>query len=409
MTHDDARLLLSAVADGEAERTAALDEHLASCAGCATYATDLAGLSALAAALPRPAAPPSLAPRVLARVRGARRRRWALRLAPALAVATAVAVVATTLTGAPGLPLPPAAAAEPLLRLRSLYVERTIDAPGAVTEEKVWWRAPASVRVERTTVYGDGTTDSTLLVQTPEFRYEYGELTEHLAPAILQPEPVSPTVALLGRDTGPGPDVAGVPTRAYELVVDGERRLAYVFDGLTLGGVDALVLTKSGESGTPTKTTRVLRVNPDLPDVLFAPPEAGPGEDGGFRPRDLGDLRIAPARRPEGFRVVRSGAGREGEAYLLASGSLPVLVRAGGLRRTDGREQRTVTHAGAAYPVAVDLYAPPSVQVATPAGPVTVSAPLPLESLAALAVGMYAAEYRAPSGVSGRTRPRRLP
>lgn len=388
MTHDEARLLLSAVADGEAERTPGVDAHLAGCAACTTYARDVARLSDLTAALPYPKAPAGLPARV-ARATRRRRRRWAL--VPALAAATAAAVVALTLPG-PGtalLPLPPAAAAEPLLRLRSLYVERAITSGPYVTKEKIWWRAPGRVRIERDRTDPGGSSRE-LVIEGPGFRYADGVLSAGLPPSITLPEPISPTVALIGRVVGPGPVVAGRATTTYQVAVDGETRTAHVADGLVLGGRESLVLVKAGASGA-TKTTQVVRVNPDLAPELFVPPADGRA-DGGFRQRALGDLAIAPDRGLDGFALVAAGAGPEGEAFLLANGSLPVLVREGGIVGTRTSETRTVLRGGKPYLVEVDLYAPPSVQVDTGRGVVTVSAPLPLDSLVTLATGLYGLE-----------------
>jgi hypothetical protein len=385
MTHDDARLLLSAVADGEASGTPELDAHLASCAGCAAYADGLARLSVLTAALPRPAAPADLPARVTWRIR---RRRWTRRLVPALVAATAAAVVLTTLPGpsTPLFPLPPAAAAEPLLTLRSLYVLRTVTSGDVSVREEVWWRAPGSVRIERRWTDPGGRYE-TLDIRTPSTEYRDGELSAHLPPAIVLPEPISPTVALIGTDRGPGPVVAGKATRRYDVRLREQSRTVYVADGIGLRSTESVVLMKSGGTGGTVKTTQVFRVNPDLPDFLFAAP-GQPSADRGFRERPLDDLAIEPDRLPEGFAVARAGRGPEGEAFLLARGSLPVLVRTGGLRIQPTGEVRTV----AGHLVVVDLYEPPAVQVTTPHGVVTVSAPLPPESLVALALEMYGLE-----------------
>jgi hypothetical protein len=388
MTHDEVRDLLGAVADGEAARTPALATHLRECAGCAAYDDGLARLSALTAALPRDRAPSTLPDRVTRRIRRRRRARWYV---PALAAATAALVALPLLPGpqAALTPLPPAAAAEPLLSLRSLYVERTVTDGTTTSRERIWWRAPASVRIERHVTERGGETYDTLTIETPGSRYDEGALTTGLPPSVALPEPLSVTTALLGTDRGPGPVVAGLPTRTYEVVVDGETRTAQVADGIALGGTDSsIVLSKTGGRGV-TKTTRRVDVNAAVPDALFDPPQ-GPARDAGFAERDLGDLGIDPVRRPEGFAVVRAGSGPEGEAALFARGSLPVLVTSGGLRG-DG-EVRTVTYGGAPYLVRVHLYDVPSVQLDTGHGVVTVSAPLPLDSLVALATAMYGVE-----------------
>ncbi|HWL37481.1 MAG TPA: zf-HC2 domain-containing protein [Frankiaceae bacterium] len=390
MTHDEVRELLGAVADGEAARTADLAAHLRECVGCAAYDDALARLSTLTAALPRERAPETLPARVTRRIRRRRRARWYV---PALAAATAALVALPLLPGpqAALTPLPPAAAAEPLLTLRSLYVERTVTSGEVVSRERIWWRAPSSVRIERRVTEPGGGSYDTLTIETPGRRYAEGELTTGLPPSIALPEPLSVTAALLGADRGPGPVVAGMRTRTYEVVVDGETRTAHVADGIGLGGTDSsIVLSKTGGRGT-VKTTQKAEVNAAVPDSLFEPPLGpAPSTEAGFAERDLGDLAIEPVRRPEGFEVVRAGSGPDGEAVLLARGSLPVLVTSGGLR--DYPEVRTVVRGVEPYYVGVDLYAAPAVQVQTEHGVVTVSAPLPLDSLVELAVEMYGVE-----------------
>jgi hypothetical protein len=264
-----------------------------------------------------------------------------------------------------------------LLRLRSLYVERTVtDATGTV-RERIWWRAPGDVRIER---------DGEVEIRTPGTEYAGGLLTTGVAPAVTLPEPVSPTVALLGRDTGAGPLVAGRPTRRYELVVGDGRRVAYVDAGLSLGADEQVVLAKEG--GPVTKRATVVRANEPMPDSLFAPPAGATRTDAGFRARRLGSLAVDPDRRPEGFRVVVAGRGPEGDAVLLARGSLPVLVTTGVLTSTGSAEVRRVERGGVTYLVSVDLYAPPSVQV--PGRGLVVTAPLPVDALVDLAARMYA-------------------
>lgn len=377
--HDEARVLAGALADGEAVATPDFDAHLASCADCAAFLRDLERLSVLTAALPREHAPASLADRVLLRIRRRRMRVRLAVLAPVVAAATAVAVVLSVLPG-PGtvlVPLPPAAAAERLLTLRSLYVERTVSAGEFTTKERIWWRAPGYVRIE--------SADS-LTILTPAFRYEEGVLTENVAPSITLPEPLSPTVALLGDDVGAGPAVAGQPTRRYRLTFGDQTRDVFVATGIGLGGRETVVVQKAG--GPTVKTTQVLQVDPEIDDALFAPPP-GAKRDGMFDSREVGDLDIAPRGHPEGFRVVRAGRGPFGEAVLYVRGSLPVLVTSSGLPRADFGEVRSVEYGGESYLVQVDLYAPPAVRVPVRGGSVTVSAPLPVDSLVRLAAEMY--------------------
>jgi hypothetical protein len=381
MTHDEVRDLAGGVADGEAGPTPEYETHLATCAACSGYVASLARLSALTAALPRESAPAALPQRVRHRIgQRIRRRRLATRLLPALAVATAAAMVVTVLPGPASFPVPGAGAAEPLLRLRSLYVERTVS-DGST--ERIWWRAPGSVRVERHTV--DGL--DTVTIRTPGSAYDGGLLTTGLPPEIALPEPISPTVALLGTDRGAGPSVAGRPTRRYELTIGGDTRVAYVDAGVALRDDERLVLSKTG--GATTKLVTVVRLNEPVPDSLFAAPDGATRTTGGFVTKGLGSLRVDPVRRPAGFAVVTAGRGPDGDAVLFARGSLPVLVRTGGLAATGRGENRTVTLDGRTYLASVDLYAPPAVQVTRHGVTLTVSAPLPLDALAGLAARMY--------------------
>lgn len=385
MTHDDARLHASARADGEAHDAAALDAHLAGCAECAAYARGLARLSTLAAALPREPAPRDLVATV---TRHVRRRRLArgVRLGAGLAAATAAAVVLTTLPVTTGtFPAPPAAAAEPLRALRSIYVERTVTSPEGEATERIWFRAPASVRIER--VVDGGPVEVT--IDTPGTTYEGGVVTRHAAPGIPLPEPISPTVSLLGRDAGPGPTIAGRATRRVELTVGSERRTAYVDveRALALGADEVLVLTKLG--GQVTK--RVTRVDRDaaVPDSLFAPPAGASEVDGGFRVRGLGSLGIAPRRLPEGYLPVLVGSDPAGESALFADGSLPLLVTTRPVDTDRPTDVRTVARGDRTYVVTVSLYAPPSVAFFRDGDAVTLVSPLPVDSLLAMAEAMY--------------------
>ncbi|HEV2889684.1 MAG TPA: hypothetical protein VGX28_04855 [Frankiaceae bacterium] len=378
MTHDDARVLLSAVADGEAATTPDLDAHLASCAECAAYASGIARLSTLAAALPREPAP-ALAPR---RARGPRRLvRWV----PALAVATAAAVALTVLpAGDATFPAPPAAAAEPLRRLRSVYLERTVTGADGEAFERIWFRAPASLRIERSVDGGPVETR----IETPGTVYADGAVTTGAPPAIPLPEPLSPTVSLLGRDLGPGPVVAGRATRRVVLAVGEERREAFVDveRALALGGDEVLVLTKL--SSTVTKRVTRVDVDPAIPDDLFTPPASAPRDDAGFVRGDLGDL--APRALPRGFEPVLVGRGPDGESALYADGSLPLLVTSRPIPQDDRAATTTRTRGERTYLVHLRLYAPPEVELARDGLAIRIQAPLPVDSLIDLAERMYA-------------------
>lgn len=382
--HDDARLHASARADGEEYDAALLAAHLPECADCRAYDDGLARLSTLTAALPREPAPdprPALARRV--------RRRRLLRLAPALAAATAVAVAVTVLPSGTATFAPPgAAAAEPLRTLRSLYLERTVTGPEGEFEERIWFRAPVYVRVDRVR---NGTVTTTR-VETPHLSYDGDVVTTNAAPTIPLPEPLSPTVSLLGEDTGEGPVIAGRPTRTVVLTVGRQRRTAYVDTerALALGGDEVLILGKQAP-GTTKRVTRVDR-DPVIPYDVFAPPPEARRVDGGFTPADLGRLSIEPDALPKGFASVASGRDAAGESALFVDGSLPLLVTTRPMPPPQEEELRTVARGDRVYLVTLDLYAPPSVQFLRGSVNVSLVAPLPVEALVDLAERMYPRE-----------------
>jgi len=381
VNHDDARLHLSARADGEAHDAPGLDAHLASCEDCRAYADGLARLTTLARALPREQAPRDLPRRVASRLRRRRLRRYV----PAVALATAGLVALTVLPSGTGtFAPPPAAAAEPLRTLRSLYLERTVTGgPEGDVTERIWFRAPASVRVERTT---GGVTHTR--IETPGVTYEDGLTRYATAPGIPLPEPLSPTVLLLGTDTGPGPVIAGRATRRVQLQVAGAARIAYVDTerALALGGEEVLVLGKQGGAVTK-RVTRVDR-DPVIPDETFVPPREATRVDDGFRARRLDALSIDPARLPEGFEPVLVGSGPSGESALFADGSLPLLVTTAPTAGGDV-DVRAVERGRRTYLVTLDLYAPPTVEFLRAGVSVKVTAPLPVESLLDIADRMY--------------------
>jgi hypothetical protein len=296
-----------------------------------------------------------------------------------------VTFVALANGGPATFPLRPAAAATQLLDLRSLYVERTLTTGGTTTTERVWWRAPGSVRIERHT---PGQPD-TLTIETPGVSYADGLLTTNAPPTIALPEPLSPTVALFGSDAGPGPRVLGQPTRRYDLTLGGETRVAYVVArNVVAFGEDAtVVVSKTG--GRVTKRVTALRLDPDLGDDLFTPPAGVSTSDGGFRTRPLGGLDVEPKARPRGFRLVRAGRGSDGDAALFARGSLPVLVTSGGATGGEPYESRTVQRGTRTFLVVVGLYGAPAVEVRDGGRVVTVRAPLPVDALVDLAARMY--------------------
>lgn len=396
--HARARELSSAEADGTATKHAGeLSRHLDGCAECRAFAAGIDRLRVLAAALPRDRAPAGFTERVVAALPQRRRvlplRSW--RLAPALAVALGVVLV-VLFRPATRFDLPHAEAAEALARIRTLYVEREIEMPdGATTRERIWFRAPGSVRIERTTEGGPFPRLPELVIERPGERYtKLGAIERYetgLPPAIDLPEPLSPAVVLIGRDAGAGPTVAGRPTRRVEASLpDGSRRVAFVDVSrfTVLGGEDAVVLGKEafGPEGAPVsrKTTTALRYNEEIRGDLFRIPDAPPS-DLGFRTAPPSSLRTRPRAIPEGFRLVRAGRGPDGEALLYTKGALRILVE-------EGFRQLAISDAvqvgGTDGVASYDLYETPV--VAFTAGiPITVSAPLPPEALAGLAAEMF--------------------
>ncbi len=389
---------LSARLDGELPpaELAAVEAHLTGCAECSAYAGRLETLRALTAALPREPAPAGLPARVAARIRAVRRRRLAWRLAPVPVLATVIALVIAVPPGGPGLfPLPPAAAADGLLRLRTLYAEREIVDAGTVTREKVWFRAPGDVRIERLVTRPGQPAQEQLLVQRPGLEWDGGTVRRNLPPVIGLPEPVSPTVALLGEDQGPGPVVAGRPTRKYLLSV-GERSRVALVDAQAagvLGGADRIVLQKTEQGGLglsgPVKRTLVVRYDEPLPDALFLVP-GGPGEDGGFVSVPVERLAIRPRRVPEGFVVVRAARSGGAQAILYAQGALPILVTTvPDPADPELSREELVTVAGRPATLVLDLYAVPQVSFTVGNRRITVAAPLPRDSLIRLAAELY--------------------
>jgi hypothetical protein len=409
--HDRARELASAAHDGElaASLRPDLDAHLAGCAECLRFTAALRPLSQTVAAAPRERAP-GLAARVAAALAPRRRRRWAWSLAPAATAAAVVAVLLVTNGAGPvGFPLPTAGAATPLLELRSVYVEREVETirtvPGGArdvetTREKIWFDAPGLLRIERTTTTPGGT-DVTTHIERPGSRFTTEEgLVTGLPPTIVLPEPLSPTLAELGRDVGPGPQVAGRPTRRVELTAGGETREALVDAArpYVLGSEQSVVLGKSptGEGpATERITKRVLSVDLDAdnPAALFELPDQS-ASDAGFRERPVGELPTAPAAAPQGFQVLRAGRGPAGDAVLYTRGALPVLVEITTTSPSELEPNRSerVTVDGRPGVLHVYLYAAPHVRLAVGDRVVTITAPLPTDSLVELAGLLYPAE-----------------
>lgn len=407
--HAEARILASARSDGELEaaRFAELDEHMASCDPCRAFTEALPQLSVLAAALSREHAPADLPRRVragLTPARGRARRSWrsGWRLAPALAAALVVAIVAVMIGSVPVVRVPSAEAARALSRLRSLYVEREITSytsdgdVEAVTRERIWFRAPNMVRTETTT---RGAT--VLTIEGPGFRYrENGNgafLNTNLLPSLTPlPEPLTPTLTLLGVDSGVGPTVLGRPTRRITLRFENEQREALV-DAETFAVVgiteSTVVFHKEQiQEGRlrGTKRTLALEYNPVLEDSLFEIPEDAKVIENDARPLLLGSLSAPPAGRLEGLELVAAASENDTEAVLYAQGAFHVLLEIDGpvsppsLARA--RPARVGTRMGTLY---LPLYGLPEIRFTVDGHRIAIRAPLPPPVLQELADRMY--------------------
>lgn len=422
--HDEARTLASARADGElgAPEAGRLDEHLGACGECRAFAGGLGRLSALTSSLPRERAPAALPARVdhaiaaTALARPPRRRRVWL-TAPAIAAAVIAAVVVVVVQPVPRVSLRQAGAAEALARIGSFYVERQIeelDPSGGVertTLEKIWYRAPGVLRIERSTRAAgrSGSADETI-VRRPGVEYvrrgAVAYVRRNVPPtADIVPEPLSPTLAFYGTDRGAGPTVAGRPTRRIVFETDAETRVALVdaaryavlenAESFVLGK-EAFVLEKQALRGKrlrTRKTTLALRYDLALGDDLFAIPGDAPPIDAGFRARPLADLALPPRAEPAGFRRLQAGTGPEGDAILYVRGAMPILIET---TRTTApppvdrleRSER-LSPGGREATLVVGIYTVPRVVFFERGLRVTVSAPLPRAALVALAEAMY--------------------
>ena len=406
MEHDEARMLVSARADGELEpaRFAVLDEHLETCEPCRAFAGALPQLSVLAAALPREHAPTDLTRRVRAGLavrppRAKPSRRW--RLAPALAAAIVVALVAVLVGTVPIVRVPRADAADALTRITSLFIEREItffDEDGrqsGITREKIWFKAPGLVRSETESERG-----RTLFIERPGVRYREdasgGSLETGLLPSTSPlPEPLTPTVALLGTESGPGPTVLGRPTRRVQLSFEGERRVAFV-DASTfavLGVEESVVLGKETiRDGrvTARKRTVALEYNVEIADSLFRIPAGVRTTDHGAEPRPLGTLTVPPAGRLEGLTLVAAAAGPQGEAILYAKGAFQVLVAIDGFAVTPSPSRSASTQVGRRKATLIlPLFGLPELRFGVDGHRVSVKAPFPPAQLVELAEQMY--------------------
>jgi hypothetical protein len=408
VTHSEARTMSSALADGEGDARGieALSAHLSGCAECARFGERVRALSALARDLPAEEAPPGLAERVRLNVAVARIARTRARRRSVLAFAAAITVALVAVLG--GLPLPtfklPAAeAARALARIKTFSMEREVvdfkapDAP-RTTIERLWFRSPGFLRVERRT----GTAVE-IEIQRPGERYVKstgGAFREIGLPPDVNPvpEPLSPTVPILGRRVGPGPAVAGRPTVRYELSFGTQERRTALVDAssfVVLGAERRTIVSKqttiNGEV-VQTKRTISVRYNPPLDDGLFAIPSISP-IDKEFRRGGLDALAVPPSAVPEHMSLVIAGSGPLGGAALFADGAFGVLVTVDG-PSPDERAVvlRTATVAGRPATLMLSLFDVPRVSFDAGGHLISVAAPLGPEDLVALASALYPPE-----------------
>ncbi|TMK79145.1 MAG: zf-HC2 domain-containing protein [Actinobacteria bacterium] len=342
MEHREARQLLSARMDGELGdgQGPALEEHVRGCDDCRAFADGAARLRALTQELPRIEGP------ARAWAPPARAGRWSFRVAPALAAATVVALLVTVL-GPPGTFAPPvAAAAERLTTIRTLFVDRVITDQAGTTREKIWFRAAGFLRIERTQPSG-----RSVEIDRPGERFVQdasgSQLQTGLPPrADILPEPLSPTIQLLGVPRGPGPTIDGIPTVRYELDLDRGEKV-------------------TGNASTITKRVTSVRINGPIAASLFAIPSIR-ASDAGFRARPLSSFSLRPASLPAGFSLVASGSSPDGDTALFARGALPLEVDIAASPRSAGPTGRSseVSLGKTTGTIVDDLYALPRISFA---------------------------------------------
>lgn len=405
--HRRMREMASAAYDGElgAEQTAALQQHVATCDECRVFANALPRLGEAARAIPEEAAPPLDVWRFAqpAAARTARPRIGAVLAAAAVAAALIVGAVPVRTFR-----VTPAAAAAPLLQIRTLDATREIvqtDIKGNVTRttERIRYRAPASTRIDRTIVERGRTTTETeiltpgrrTLIRGTAAMLETGRPPD----ADPVPEPLSPALALAGRDEGPGPMVAGRPTRRIVLNDEeaGVRREALIdaTRSTLLSSEVAVVLRKDRFEARQSTVKRVTRIdyNVALSPSLFTA-RAVTVQDAGFRSAAASGFSVAPAAAPDGFDVVASGTGRDGDAVLYAKGAFTILVRIGAPRQStpDDVRELSTTVAGRPAIYTVALYGMPTLHFRVSGRSVSIGAPMPVQDLATIAGKMFPSE-----------------
>jgi hypothetical protein len=254
------------------------------------------------------------------------------------------------------------------------------------------------VRIERTTATG-----AELIIDRPGERYTQNAsgatLTTGLPPdADILPEPLSPTIALLGVPKGGGPTIDGRPTTRYDLSFDnGVTRTAYVdATRYTVLGLDqALVLDKlSLANGRTIGHKRVVsvRLNEPIDASMFAVPHIQ-GSDAGFRSRPVSSFTVAPIALPSGFSLVRSGSSPEGDTALYARGAFPLQVDISDRAHANSEQTShfaSVTIGRVTATLVYDLYSLPRIYFPIRDKIITITGPLERDGLIAAARTMFA-------------------
>jgi len=392
--HADARELLSARLDGELpeERAPELDVHLTTCAECRAFFDDAMGLRALIAELPREE-PGELF---------ARRRapsRFKLRLAPAIAAALIV-VLFLVLGSPPGFKVPVADAARALTTIRTFYAEREVTQGGETIREKIWFQAPGFLRIERKTARG-----TQIIVERPGARYEqlgtYRTLTTGLPPDVnVLPEPLSPSIALLGTLVGPGPVIDGRQTLRYELDLGQNRTRTADVDAerfTALGTTESLVLSKEAAAGgNSAGRKRVLdfRINEPIDASTFTFPSIPSIQtvDEGWRTTPSARAEIPPVRVPNGFRLITAATGPGGMRQVYARDSFGIQIGVSSeepVGNTSTSSAIGVMVGGHHATIIEDLYQLPSISFELLGRFVTITAPMSEDGLVETARTMF--------------------